>query len=154
MNTGVREDSRVYLDRADVILAVTAPNDVVLGKVLEYPWLAEVMQYLNDEKTVYIFNKLYDGWDTAKVVERLKKKYSIRNAYGLNYEGDVLNACCMDFNFYSFMIRELKRSASEYSAQISRICEFVGDKLYPEGKSESGVKGQRLLGRLLKSSIF
>lgn len=154
MNTGVREDSGLYLNRADVILAVTAPNDIVLGKVFKYPGFMEVMQYLNDEKTVYIFNKLYDGWNTAKIVDRLKKKYSIRSAYGLNYDGDVLDACCTNLNFYSFMIKELKKSASEYAGQISDICEYLADRLYPEWKNETGVKGHRIFGRLLKSSLF
>lgn len=154
LGISIREDSSPYLDRADVIVAVTSPNCIILDKILEHPEMEKVVRYLRDERTINVFNKLYDGWDTVKVAAGLKKKYNFRNAYGLEYDGDVLTACCTDMNFYSFMIRELNRDNSAFAGQISDVCSFMLDKLYPEENRKTMIKEPRLFSRLLKSSVF
>lgn len=154
INTGIREDNVLYLNRADLVLTVTSPNEIILDEIFLYPQRNEIAEYLQDEGTVLIFNRLYEGWDTARVVARMKKKYGIRNAFGLNFDGDVFNACCMNLNFYSFMSRELERGKSPYAHQISDICEYIVQRLYPEEQREEIERGHRRFGRLLKSGMF
>lgn len=153
MNTGISEDTALYLDKANSILAATAPNEIILDHIFKNPRMQEVTRYLKDERTVLIFNKLCGDWDTNKVISRFKKKYDIENAYGLNYDGDVLTACCMNRKFYSHMSKELKKRKSAYAEQISDICGYLMDKLYEEELMENNVQNHRALGKLLKSSF-
>ncbi|MHB1393967.1 MAG: hypothetical protein ACYCYE_13010 [Clostridia bacterium] len=154
MDTGVREENKLYLDRADNIIAVFSPNELVIDELHQYPGMKEVLEYFTNEKTVSIINKLYDGWDISKIIGKFKSKYSMSKTFGLNYDGDVLNSCCTDKDFYSFLMKEIKREKNDYVKQLADICDFLVDALYKEKNTTNNIQNRGLFKRLLRSSLF
>ncbi len=154
MDTGVRQENKLYLDRADNIIAVFTPNEIVMDELHQYPGMRGVLDYFTNEKTVGIINKLYDGWETSKVIGKFKSKYSLSKAFGLNYDGDVLNSCCTDKDFYSFLVKRIKKEKNGYVRQLADICDFLDDELYMEKNTMDSIKNGSLFKRLLRSSLF
>ena len=154
MDTGVREENKLYLDRADNIIAVLTPNEIIIDELCQQPEMHNALNYFTDARAVSIINKLYDGWETDRVVGRYKSKYSLSNVFGLNYDGDVLDACCTDKDFYSFLMKEIKRGKSGYIKQLTDICEFLISKLYMEKSIEDSVRYGNLFKRLVRSSLY
>ncbi|HYE12173.1 MAG TPA: hypothetical protein VEF53_18545 [Patescibacteria group bacterium] len=154
MDTGVREENKLYLDSADNIIAVFTPNEIIIDELYQHPGMKEILHYFANEKTISIINKLYDGWDISKMVGKFKNKYSLPKIFGLNYDGDVLNSCCSDKNFYSFLMKEIKRGKNEYMKQIADICDLLADTLYLGKDYISKTNNGGIFKRLLRSSIF
>lgn len=154
MDTGVREENKLYLDRADNIIAVFAPNEIVIDEMCQHSGMQEAYKYFKNEKTVSVINKLYEGWETSKVLGRYKNKYSLSNIFGLNYDGDVLNACCTDKDFYSFLMKEIKREKNIYVSQLTDICDFLINELYLENSAAESNRYRSIFRRLVKSSIY
>jgi len=154
LDTGVREENRLYLDRADMILSVFTPNEIVIDELYEYPAAREALGYFTDEKSVCIINKLCDGWETARVVCRYKDRYSLHNAYGLNYDGDVINACCTDKNFYSFLMKEMKRGKNVFVKQLNEICGYITGRLSMENNAADKIRYGSIFKRFLRISVF
>jgi hypothetical protein len=154
MDTGIREENKLFLDRADNIIAVVTPNEIIMEELYENPGMSGILDYFTNEKTVIIMNKLYDGWEISKVIGKFKSKYSLPKTFGLNYDGDVLSSCCTDKNFYSFLMKEIKREKNEYVRQLAEICDFLVDALYMEKYSVDNLKNGGLFKRLLRSSLF
>ena len=154
VDTGVREENKLYLDQADNILAIFTPNEIVIDELFHQPAMQGVLNFFTDKKTVSIINKLYDGWDTGSVTSRYKSKYSLSRAFGLNYDGDVLNACCMDKNFYSFLMKEIKRGKDGYVKQLNDICSFMVSELCKEESTSDSIRYGSLFKRLLRSSLY
>lgn len=154
LDTGVRKDSRLYLDYADSILAVVTPNEIILDELYRQPGMAEALGYFTNEKAICIINKLYESWDTDKVTERYKNRYSLSSVFGLNYDGDVLNACCADRNFYSFVMKEIKRGKNGFSRQLIDICECLTERFCAENNTSDGIRYGSIFKKLLRSSVF
>lgn len=156
VDTGVRQENKLYLDQADKIIAAFTPNEIIIDEMYQNQAMHEILEYFADEKTVGIINKLYDGWDTGRVLDRYKSKYSLSNVFGLNYDGDVLNACCSDKNFYSFLMKEIKRDKNKYVKQLTEVCDFLAGelKLYMEDNPADGIKYGSIFKRLLRSSLY
>jgi len=154
LDTGVREESRLYLDAADAIIAVTVPNDVLLSRIFERPGMEDDKRYIKDEKAIVVFNKLYEGWDICRLVDKLKRKYGIENAFGVVYDGNVLNACSLSLNFYSFMQEEMKKRKPGYIMQMTEICSYISDMLNLKEEPEKTVSRQSFIGKLLKAGMF
>ena len=154
VDTGVRKENKLYLDRAEKIIAVFTPNEIIIDELYQHQGVQGVLDYFTDEKTVSIINKLYDGWETCRVLGRYKSKYSLANAFGLDYDGDVLNACCTDMVFYSFLMKELKRDKNGYVKQLSEVCNFLISELYMEDNSADGIRCEGIFRRLIRSSLY
>lgn len=154
MDTGVREENKLYLDHADKIIAVFTPNEIIMDELYKHQGMKTVFDYFIAEKTVSIVNKLYDGWDTRKILDKYMSKYSLSKTFGLNYDGDVLNSCCTNNDFYSFLMKEIKRDKNEYVHQLSEICDSLLDELYMGKNAVNGIKDKGIFKRLLRSSLF
>jgi hypothetical protein len=154
LDTGVREDGKLYLDYADSILAVFTPNEIIIDELYRHPGMKEALGYFTDEKTVCIINKLYDGWEAGGVTGRYKSRYSLPRIFGLDYDGDVLNACCTERDFYSFLMKEVKRGKNGFVRQLIDICEYLADGLYIENNSADSIKYGSIFKKLLRSSIY
>jgi hypothetical protein len=81
-------------------------------------------------------------------------RYSIKDLFGLNYDGDVLNACCSDRNLYSFLMKELECEKNIFALQLKESCEFLLGELYTGSNFKRNTGGVNLLKRLLRSSVF
>lgn len=154
MDTGVGTENIAYLDRADIIIGVSSPNEIVMDEFLRSPAMQKAGEYFADSRTVGVINKLYDGWDTASVTGRYKNRYSLPRVFGLNYDGDVLSACCMERSFYSFVMKELKRGKSNYARQLNELCGFLINELSLGTAVPDTAGYERVFRKLLRSSIF
>jgi len=154
LDTGVRDDNRPYLDQADKILAVVTPNEIIIDKLYDEYRVRDALGYFTDDKAVVIINKLCEGWDTAGVIGRYKNRYSLSDIFGLNYDGDALNACCTDKNFYSFLMKEAKREKNIFIKQLSEICRFLIEGLCMGNNAADRIKHGNIFKKFLKSSIY
>ncbi|HOS70342.1 MAG TPA: hypothetical protein PL076_09570 [Bacillota bacterium] len=154
LDTGVRDDNRLYLDQADIILAVVTPNEIIIDELYDDHGVREALGYFTGEKAVAIINKLCDGWDTVGVIGRYKCRYSLSDTFGLNYDGDVLNACCTDRNFYSFLMKETKREKNVFVKQLSEICRFLIGRLCIENNAADKIRRRNIFKKFLRSSIY
>jgi CO dehydrogenase nickel-insertion accessory protein CooC1 len=154
MDTGVRKENKPYLDQADKIIAVFSPNKIVIDELYQNQRMKEILEYVKDEKTVSIINKLYDGWETGRVIGRYKIMLSLSDVFGMDYDGDVLSACCTHKDFYSFFMKEIKRDKNGYIRQLSDVCSFLLRELNIEDSAEDCVKHSGIFKRLIRSSLY
>ncbi|HYE82547.1 MAG TPA: hypothetical protein VEG39_10350 [Clostridia bacterium] len=153
MDTGVRKENRLYLDQADTIIAVFTPNEIIMDELFRNEAMQSALTYFTDKKTVSAINKLYDGWDTGSVTGRYKGRYSLSRIFGFNYDGDVINACCMEKDLYSFLMKELKRGKGGYVKQLHELCSFLISELCIEEAVQDSISYGGVFRRLLRSSI-
>lgn len=154
IDTGIRAENRLYLDASDSIVAVLAPNEIIIQELFRNAEMRDVMGYFTDARTVNIINKLYEGWDSCRVIGRYNSRYSLTKTFGLNYNGDILNACCNDRNLYSFLMKEIRRRKNEYVKQLSRICEFLAGELSMEEEETESTEYGKRFRRLVRSGLF
>lgn len=154
IDTGVREGNRLFLEQADAVAAVFTPNEIMLDELCSCGGGNEACDILKNEKTICIINKLYEGWDTSSVIGRYRSRYSLPSVFGLNYDGEVLDSCCTDRNFYSFLSRELKTGKSEYVRQLSDICGFLAGRLGMPIYTEGNLKEAGIFKRFFKAASF
>lgn len=154
LNIGIMNENRLYLDQADIILAVITPNEIVIDELYDNHGTQDILRYFRDEKTVNIINKLWDGWETVSVIGRYKSRYSLSNIFGLNYHGDIINACCTDKNFYSFLMKEIKGEKNIFVKQLNEICGFLIESLHMERSTADRKKYGDILKRFLRSSVY
>jgi hypothetical protein len=153
LDTGAREENRLFLEHADRIVAVVTPNEIILDELHKNPSMKGIYDYFSNSKAIHVVNKLYEGWDAGRVTARYRSRYSMDTVFALNYDGDVLNSCCTDRRFYSFLIKELKREKNEYAKQIAHICSFLTEELCMEKDIRDSIK-YRKFRSLLRSSLF
>lgn len=142
LNTGIRDENEVFISKADAVLSVVTPNEIMLDDMLEGAGGSRLHEYIYDKKTIMVFNKLYDGWDMKKELKKLNKKYDLEFSFGLPYDGDVFAACCRDKQFYSFMSEQLRKKKTVYIEQTDDICGCLIERLYLDTAEASGSKEQ------------
>lgn len=129
-NTGIREDNLPFLDKADSIIAVVTANEIMLDDLLEASKSSHIKEYLYGGKALVVVNKLYDGRSMDRELRSINKKYDFEASFGLNYNGDVFDACCRRRQFYSFMMDELAREKAVFGSQVTDICDYLIERLY------------------------
>lgn len=154
LDAGIGEESRLYLDRADSVIAVSTPNEIAVDQLFNDPALKAALKYFIDERTVNVINKLHSDWETDSVVTRYKSRYSLRKSFGLDYDGDLLNACCTDKNFYSFFMNRVKCRKSDYMKQLSDICSFIAGELSIVENDNESIMHESLLNRFRRISLY
>lgn len=154
IDTGVRDENKLYLDMADIVLSVFTPNEIVIDELHDNPGIRDALGYFTNAKSVSIINKLYDGWETSRVIGRYKSRYSLSDTFGLNYDGDILNACCTDRNFYSFLMKELKRDKNIFVRQLDEICRFLIGRLCLGSNSAHRMSNENVFKKFLKIGIL
>lgn len=151
---GTSVENKLYLDIADNIISVITPNEIAVDQLFKDSSMQTELDYFTNKKTVNIINKLYNDWEIGSVVSRYKRKYSLCKTFGLNYNGDLLNACCTDRKFYSFFMKKLKGIKSDYMQQLNEICSFIANELSIEKKVNESVKQGSLPKMFRKISIY
>jgi hypothetical protein len=154
LDTGIREKNSLYLDSADKIISVFTPNEIVLDKLFKEAVLRPALDYFTDNRTVHVINRLHSSWETKSVLNRYKSRYSLSHAFGLDYNGELLNACCTDRAFYSFCMKELNSRRRGYIKQLDDICSFLASDLSMAEKSTEGMNYGASHKRLRKISLY
>ncbi len=153
IDTGTRKENSLYLERADIIIAVFTPNEIVIDELYQDQGMKDALGYFTGKKTIRIINKLYDGWEQGGVLGRYKGMYSLADVFGLNYDGDILNACCKERNLYSFTVKNIMSKKNTYTRQLKEICGFLSKRLNIESK-KGGAKHEGILGRFAGASFY
>ena len=154
LDTGIREKNSLYLDSADKIISVFTPNEIVLDKLFKEAALRPALDYFTDNRTVHVINRLHSSWETKSVLNRYKSRYSLSHAFGLDYNGELLNACCTDRAFYSFCMKELNSRKRGYIKQLYDICSFLASELSMAEKSTEGMNYGAPHKRLRRISLY
>lgn len=150
LSTGIREDNRQYLERADHVIAVVSPNEIMLEELFSSQQYEEARMYLlNRSKTTVILNKLHEGWALHGQIARFKRHFGFEQIMGVCYDGDILKACCHDRNFYSYLCGGIKHSENIFIQQVTDVCEYLIERLNIEAvlKQEKNSFISKLLKR-------
>lgn len=138
LGPGIKGKNSLYLDSADKIISVFTPNEIVLDQLFGATALKPALNYFTGSRTLHVINKLHSSWETRSVLSRYNSRYSLCHTFGLDYDGELLNACCTDRAFYSFCMKKLNSRKHEYIKQLNDICSFIAVELSMAGKSAEG----------------
>jgi hypothetical protein len=119
----------LYLDKADLIIAAVKYNEIDLDDIFVKPLYLSSREILISEKTYVALNFMDKDWDILKEVERLKKKYGFKYAYGFAYDGNIINVCCKQRKMYSYIQEELYKDNHVFPQQLREFSEEVIRKL-------------------------
>lgn len=134
IGTGLSEIKNMYLESADCIVSVSAPNEYMMDQLFGKAVPKSVREYFTGEKTIHALNKLHSSWEVNSVINRYLSKYGMKNLFGFEYDGDMLNACCSDRKLYSFFTIRYGNRNYDYMRQLEGICSFVANELSLVGK--------------------
>lgn len=151
LSTGIREDNYQYLERADHIIAVITPNEIMLEELFSSQQHEAVRTcLLNRAKTTVILNKLYEDWALQEQISKFKRHFGFEQVLGVCYDGDALKACCQERNFYSYLYSGMKHSENMFIQQVAEVCEYLIERLNIE--ADAGLKQEKntFISRLLK----
>jgi cellulose biosynthesis protein BcsQ len=130
LEAGLCAENQIILNKADIILAVMNENiimleDIVIGN-------AAIKEYIDNEKTLCLFNGLHDAKNDAKLLRSLNKRLGIGSSYGIAYDIIANKAACTEGKFYSYLKKELnrKKSDSTMPEQMKELCSIIMDKLF------------------------
>ncbi len=147
VEAGFKEGNKLFLNRADVLVAVMTPNEIMLDDIFNEIINIPICSYLNHDKTIPVFNMMYENG--ARELKRLIYKYGFKSAFGLEYDIKVFNACCKDRKLYSFIKESLKRDTDGFVEQMDELCVLISERLgldcYRKREREHRV-GSGLLG--------
>lgn len=154
IGAGMSGRKKLYLDRADCIVPVLSPNEVIIDKLLGGALTQETLEYFRGKRTVHIINKLHGSWQVHSVLGRYRSMYGMAAPFGFEYEGDLLKACCMERKLYSYFSRCFRNKSCEYMRQLDTACSFIAGRLsLDEGYEETAVAGG-LISKLRRISLF
>lgn len=125
----VRDTNEMYLEKADLIVAVTKYNEIDLDDIYIKPSYAESKKILTGNKTYTVINYMDSKLNIPKEVERLKKKYKFIHAYGFAFDGCITTACCKDRKMYSFLQDELDKENHVFPQQMKEFTDAVANIL-------------------------
>lgn len=129
LETGLCKEKQTFLDNADIILAVMNDNAIMLKDLFKNN--KEISSYIKNEKTLPIFNSLYEASNEIKTLSRLNKALGLKSSYGISYDVNVNNAACNECKLYSFLKKELinKKTNSLMTAQTMELCRIISERL-------------------------
>jgi len=154
MGTGISKIKSMYLDRADCIISVLTPNEVMIDQLFSKAVPQPVMEYFTAKRTVHVINRLHSSWEVHSVVNRYLNRYGLKNIFGIEYDGDMLNACCSDRKLYSFYAKRHTDRNYEYMRQLENICSFVAGELSLGGNHAEDAAAGGIFRRLRRISLY
>lgn len=143
IESGINVEKQMFLDKADIILAVMTSNEIMLDDLYGSNSDNTIRSFLGDIKTLSVFNLLDPGEDVEKELKYLNKKYSLKGSFGVTYDNKAYKACCRDKRFYSFMKKHLsmKNSDTALPEQIKELCSIITEKLYMPMEEQTEAHG-------------
>ncbi len=139
--TGIKASNQALLNRADIIIAVMTPNEIMLDDISNELGKAEILRYLHDTKTIPVFNMMGYKSNIEKELKRLSEKYSFEACFGVNTDDDVFEACCKSRKMYTYMMKGLENGVSGFPMQIDELCMLITQALGFEGCNHKNAGG-------------
>lgn len=127
--SGVKEENKSYLERADLVLAIMRPNEIMLDDIFKKPGKDKLRQYIKMEKTLPVFNMLYSEWNIEKELMKLNKKYDLDYSFGIVSDGTLYEACNKKRQLYTYIRSEMTQQNNLFPQQIRELCEVVASRL-------------------------
>jgi cellulose biosynthesis protein BcsQ len=129
LETGLNKEKQMFLDKADLILAVMNGNEVMLKDLQESN--KDIKAYIHNDKTLPLFNGLHEYANVVKALSRLNKSLDIKSSYGISFDNNANKAACFECKLYSFLKNELnkKKTQSLLAEQIVELSCIVLEKL-------------------------
>lgn len=154
LGIGSERESSIYLEYADIVIAVVTPNEIMLDQLFGSCVKQAALKHFTDNKAVVVVNKLCSEWNANNVIERYREIFSMDSVYGINYDGDLLNSCCIDRRMYSFFMNNFGSRRNECMQQINRLCIEVADKLGIIWTEDEAVMPGSLFSRFRRISLY
>ncbi|OGO78078.1 MAG: hypothetical protein A2Y23_15460 [Clostridiales bacterium GWB2_37_7] len=128
LETGLCKEKQMFLDEADIILAVMNDNEIMLKDLLSSN--KEINEFIHQDKTLPIFNGLHESGNALKTLSRLNKRLGLKSSCGISFDYNANKASCCEGKLYSFLKKELnkKKVDSPMSEQIVELCSIITDK--------------------------
>lgn len=132
IETGINQEKQMFLEKADIIVAVLTGNEIMLDELYGNNGDASIKSFLNDDKTLCLFNLINSQEAIEKELKHLNKKYGLKSSFGVAYDAQAYKACCVDRKFYSFLKRQLamKKNDVALAEQIKELCSIISERLY------------------------
>ncbi|MDF2840372.1 MAG: hypothetical protein K0Q99_1144 [Clostridia bacterium] len=130
LETGLCKEKQMFLDGAEVILAVMNQNEMMLKDLLRIN--KQIKGYIQGDKTLAVFNGLMEESNTIKTLSRLNKGLGLKGSYGISFDNNVNKAACCDGKLYSFLKNEMnkKKTHSLMTEQMMELSRIVAEKLF------------------------
>lgn len=154
LGTGIEKENSMYLEYADVVIAVVTPNEIVLDQLFSDYMQQTVLGYFTANKAVAVVNKLCSEWNVNSILDRYQEIFSMDRVYGINYDGELLNSCCIDRRMYSFFMNKFDSRRGECMQQLNQLCIAVSDKLGIIRSDEETVIPGGIFSRFRRISLY
>ena len=128
MHSGLALENAKLLQRADLVVCVMSINSIMLKDLFSLPQNASAAEFLWEEKTISVINKIFDGLDTDKELSKLKQDYHIHSLFPIYYDGSVMDAACIRNRLFSYMKSELSRGSERFPQQMAKLCSVISDR--------------------------
>lgn len=130
LETGLNLENQLFLNQADIILAVMNENELMLRETFEGS--KTIREFIKNDKTIPIFNGLHSMEDEYKTIKRLNNNLKLRGSYGVSFDVEVNKAACCEGKLYSFFKKELNKKSSNIPMieQTKELSGIIADKLF------------------------
>ncbi|MFZ5352216.1 MAG: hypothetical protein ACOZCL_05765 [Bacillota bacterium] len=125
--TGVKNENKALLDKADIIVAVMTPNEIMLDDIFSETGTIPICNYLTDRRTVPVFNMMSSK--NTRDLRRLSGKYGFDCCFGLDFDGMLFEACCRNRKLYTYIVSNLERGTSGFVEQMDELCTMLSERL-------------------------
>jgi Flp pilus assembly CpaE family ATPase len=130
LETGLNNENEMFLNHAEVILAVMNENEIMLKEIFESN--KTIREYINDDKTIPIFNGLHCQGAELRTLKRFNTRLELSSSYGICFDTQVNKAACCEGKLYSFLKKELNKKSSNIAMveQIKELSSIIAERLF------------------------
>lgn len=142
IDSGINSSNKVYLDKADIILAVMSESKIALDEI--FKGNSSIMKYITDERTIAVFNALHAEKGEGKLLRELNEKLGLHSSYGIPFDLRANRAACYEGRFYSYLKQELEKNKHDggLPRQICELGNMITERLYmtkPNNQNNFGI---------------
>jgi CO dehydrogenase nickel-insertion accessory protein CooC1 len=123
LETGINKENQVFLNSADMVLAVMNENELMLKEIFESS--ETIQEYVKSDKAIPIFNGLHITSGEVKTLKRYNDRLGLKASYGISYDIKTNKAACSEGKMYSFLKKELNKRNS-YVPMVEQMRELSG----------------------------
>ena len=130
LEAGLNSENQLFLNHADVILAIMNENEVMLKDLFDDS--KNIREFIKNDKTIPVFNGLHCVGGEIKTLKRFNNRLDLKSSYGINFDIEANKAACCEGKLYSFFKRELNKKSSKVIMveQIKELSCIIADKLF------------------------
>ena len=130
LETGLNKENQMFLNNADIILAVMNENELMLKELFESN--ETIREYINNDKTIPIFNGLHCTGEEVKTLKRFNNRLGLNSSFGIYFDIKANKAACCEGKLYSLLKKELNKKNSNVHLveQMKELSYIIAEKLF------------------------